>query len=366
MKKVLSIYFIRLFFIFSIAYIAGFLLPYKGFFPYKELLNVYNLPIFIKAFANFDGLHYISIAQSGYYQYQQAFFPLYPIIIRVVAIFVGKNYLISGLLISNLSFLLACIVMYKLLHLLKYQNVPWFILLLFLFPSSFYFSTVYTESFFLLLFLLVIYLHLKKKYWISAIFSFFCVLTRLIGLFTLIFYLPFKKKQSSIVWLIIFPIFGLIIYMIYLFLTVQDPLFFLNSQPIFGAHRSTSLIFLPQVYYRYLKIFITANKDNAYFTALIEFFIFNFVFFILILDFKKRYKTNIELTLLNIFSLVNLILPTLTGTFSSIPRYAVMSLSIFFYLGELKNRSIKIIIAVLFFCLQVIMLSLFIQGYFIG
>ena len=103
---------------------------------------------------------------------------------------------------------------------------------------------------------------------------------------------------------------------------------FFRVQPVFGANRSTNLILLPQVYFRYLKIFFTANWNFQYFVSLIEFFIFTFVFIVLILDllkivkFSENWKLkigNYERLSLSMFSFINLLLPTLTGTFSSIP-----------------------------------------------
>ena len=64
--------------------------------------------------------------------------------------------------------------------------------------------------------------------------------------------------------------------------------------------------------------------------------------------------------------MINLVLPTLTGTFSSIPRYALLSLSLFLYLGEMKNKFVRISVAVLFAFLHVVLLGFFIQGYFVG
>src|SRR3989338_5625766 len=158
--------------------------------------------------------------------------------------------------------------------------------------------------------------------------------------------------------LILSPILGLGLYCFYLWKTTGDPLFFLTSQPIFGANRSSHLILLPQVYWRYFKIFITAAHDSRYFVSLIEFLMFNFVFTILFLDLFKNLRIknwklalsgveglkirNYDLLGLNLFSLANLILPTLTGTLSSIPRYALFSLSFFIFFGQIKSSGIKI------------------------
>ncbi|PIX73599.1 hypothetical protein COZ39_02165, partial [Candidatus Roizmanbacteria bacterium CG_4_10_14_3_um_filter_33_21] len=77
-----------------------------------------------------------------------------------------------------------------------------------------------------------------------------------------------------------------------------------------------------------------------------EFIIFNFCLTILVIslvDSWRKFKGKdfrLWLSISNgllLFSFINLLLPTLTGTFSSIPRYALMSLSVFIYLGEIKS-----------------------------
>jgi len=175
------------------------------------------------------------------------------------------------------------------------------------------------------------------------------------------------------------PILGLGLYCLYLWQTTGDPFFFLTSQPIFGANRSSHLILLPQVYWRYFKIFITAAHDSRFYVSVIEFLIFNFIFIVLILDlikiinFKikglKSYKLQVtsynELGL-NLFSFANLILPTLTGTFSSIPRYSLFSLSFFIYIAQIKSNFIKYFIFGIFVILHILLLGYFSQGYFIS
>ena len=180
--------------------------------------------------------------------------------------------------------------------------------------------------------------------------------------------------------LVVSPLIGLGLYCFYLWKTTGDPLFFLTSQPIFGANRSSHLILLPQVYWRYLKIFFTAAHDSRFYVAIVEFLIFNFVFIVLILDlFKnlgiKNWKLirnlkleirNYDLLALNIFSFANLILPTLTGTFSSIPRYSLFSLSFFIYISQIKNNFLKYLILLIFLFLHILLLGYFTQGYFIS
>src|SRR3990167_194711 len=130
-----------------VSFIAPFFIPYLGFFPYKEIAAQYNLPKFFTAFANFDGAHYLLIAKNGYTQYQQAFFPLYPLLIRWLSPIFSNNLLLTGLIISNVSFLLGLYIFSKYLKLTinNQQLTIWSIVFLLVFPTSFFFGAVYTE-----------------------------------------------------------------------------------------------------------------------------------------------------------------------------------------------------------------------------
>ena len=385
---------------FIIIILTPLLIPYLGFFPYKDVLLQSNLPDWIYKLASFDGAHYILIARQGYMQYEQAFFPLYPLLIRFLSLI--NNPLLTGLIISNSCFLIGLYYCYQYLKLLFPNNQQRHILvlvLLLLFPTSFFFGAVYTEGLFFMLVILVIYSLKKNNYGLVSIFAILASLTRLVGVFLIIpiglhLFNQFINHQPSkkINWLKLFdlkslltllsPVIGLALYCFYLFITTGDLLFFLSSQPAFGANRSSHVIFLPQVIYRYIKIFITATPDSRYFVSVIEFGFFWFVLVVLLLDlFKhlninfhsikslKNFKiiiVNYDLLGLNLFSLANLLLPTLTGTLSSVPRYLLLSISMFIYLSQVNNKTIKTLILIGFFLLHILLLGLFSQGYFIA
>lgn len=368
-----------------VSYFSPYFIPYLGFFPYKEIAVQYNLPKLLTAFANFDGVHYLLIAKNWYTTYQQAFFPLYPLLIRWVAPIFSNNLLLTGLIISNLSFLLGLFIFLKYLKLTfaNKQLTIWSVVFLLSFPTSFFFSAVYTEGLFFLFFLASLYFLKKERFILAGIFAFLASLVKLIGFFLIIFFLlkliknyKFKIRNFRLVVATLLPGLGLGIYGLYLWRTMGDPLFFLHSQWAFGANRSSNLIFLPQVYYRYLNIFFKADLNFQYFISLFEFFTFNFVFIILILDLINNLKPaspagrlknkNINNLGLNLFSLINLLLPTFTGTFSSLPRYALFSLSFFIYLANIKSFLIRLVILISFILLHIITLSFFIQGYFVS
>ena len=177
----------------------------------------------------------------------------------------------------------------------------------------------------------------------------------------------FKLQINKNYLLLLSPFLGLCTYIYYLWKTTGDPLAFFSSQTAFGAGRSTHLILLPQVLYRYAKIFLTTQWNVGYFVALLELSTFIFVFTILLVQLKDILSSkNKALLGLNIFSFANLLIPTFTGTLSSIPRYSLLSLSFFIYIGLLKNVRMRLLICFIFALLHVALVTLFIQGYFVS
>lgn len=374
---------------------APFVISYKGFFPYKEIIESYHMPWWIGSLANFDGAQYLLIVSQGYQQFQQALFPLYPLLISGVGYLFGNNHLVTGLLISISAFLCSLFILNAyFIHIgKKPREIFWIFLMLLVFPTSYYFHTVYTESLFLLLFSISLYAFAKKQYVLAGVSSLFTSLTRLMGIFLmLVFFIQrfythkkkwtkyelitsikkmFQSFSPSFVFAIIAPVMGLVLYMVYLWIVYDNPLYFVDAQSAFDANRTTSgIVLFPQVIYRYVKILFTVSGDMFY-QALFEFVICNGVLVVLFLDAWKRWKhrsekkNGIYVSIL-LFSFINIILPTLTGTLSSTTRYALMSLSFFIYMGEISSKWIKIITAVFLFCLHIIMLGLFVQGYFVG
>ena len=175
-------------------------IPYLGFFSYQKDLAAINLPVFIKSFSNFDGLFYLRIAEKGYSQFEHAFFPLYPILIKYFS-YIFNNKLLVGLLISNLSFLFALFFLKKYLNdLFKDKNLSnWIITLLLVFPTSFFFGSLYTESLFLLFTILTFYSLHKKRFLSASLFSILSSLTRFVGVFLFIpilIYVINEKNKS--------------------------------------------------------------------------------------------------------------------------------------------------------------------------
>lgn len=388
-------------FIFNIvlAFIARQYGGYPEHFTYSFHLYHYNphIPSFLIAFANYDGANYLHLAHDGYHNFEVSFFPLFPLLIHFLSKFFNDYYFLPGFFLANLCFVLGFYIFQKYLKLfIKKENVFWVILFLLAFPTSFFFNAVYTEGLFFLLIVSSFYFIKRKKYLLAVIVSFLAGLTRLVGVFLVIpltISLIAENQQlleqkttvknkighafsfliSHPFWILIIvsPILGLLTYMTYLFFSFHDPFAFYHMSYVFGIQRSTHIILLPQVYYRYLLIFLKAQHSFTYYVSLLEFIIFNLVLVVLCYDFvalwkSKRTGNTLSLFGLNLFSFANLLLPTFAGSFSSMPRYALLSLSFFVRLGQIQNKVIKIGLFTIFAVLHALLLWLFIQGYFIS
>ena len=368
MKKVVLLTVFAILFNFSLFFLSKYSFPYKGFFPYKGVAKEYSKN-FLSKTANFDGVHYLKIAKSGYDQYEQAFFPLYPLIIKFLSPFFSGNLLYAAILLSNLSLILGTIFFYKTIRsLLKEKQAFWALIFFLSFPTGFYLSSIYTEALFFMLFFAGFYFLQKNRVYPSFLSFYLLGLTRVVGVLSIPAIILTEKGKKKGFFLSLAPLLGLLTYMLYLYKTTGDPLFFFTSQPAFGANRSTHLILLPQVFYRYFKIFIFSNISFVYFTAVLEFSFFILIFTLLLFYGWKLFKKNLWGFESGIwfFSFTSLIIPTLTGTLSSIPRYGLLCFSIFIFLAKIKNTYLKLIITLFFLTLKTILTFLFAQGYFVS
>lgn len=348
------------------------LLPFGDRFPYREsVLEPYGHPL-LYSWANFDGVHYLGIAAKGYFaDFTQAFFPFYPLLINWLNHIV-HHYLLSGLLISHISLFYALHYLYKLVKLdLKQAQAQKVITYLFLFPTSFYFGSYYTESLFFL-FVITTFYAIRTKHTLRAIvIATLASATKVIGVFLIpaliiekFSQLKTKKaKKNPVNYLpFIFPIVGLISYMYYLHHKFFDAFYFLNAQPAFGAQRSSDkIILIYQVIYRYIRMLITVEPLSfLYYTVNQEFWISLIFLALCLIAFtttRKSYAT---------FALLSFIAPTLTGTFSSMPRYVLVLFPCFMVLAQIKNKKFTHLWLTLSVILLFINTVLFTRGYWVA
>ncbi len=361
MKKVIALIVVWRIALFVVAAFSPSIIPiFKGSFPYyQERLISTNLPHFIWAFGNFDGVHYLGIAKSGYAaQFTQAFFPVYPVLIHYFSYLTGGNLLISALLISNISFFFGMLLFYKLIKKYKGEKKAlWSCVFLLSFPTSFYFGAIYTEGLFFFMIMSCLMLQEQKKPFLAALVGSVSSGTRLIGSLLALTFISKKPKSLLYVGLVFL---GLLFYMVYLQINFHNALYFLTAQSIFGQNRETqTIVTLPQVFFRYFKILLT-TEGAPFFNALFEITTTVGAITLLILSFKKV-KTSWVL-----FNLISILLPTLTGTLASMPRYIIIAFPIYVVMAEIRNTYIKIALLLIFLSFSILSLAFFSQGYWVA
>lgn len=370
--KIIGLFFIWRIYLFTAYAIGNFFLSFNKSFPYsEEMLRNSGLPLFIQSFANFDGVHYLILAKYGYgpVGFEEVFFPLFPALLYLSGNITASP-LLSGLILTNLIFLFALFILFFWVkHRYGVSTAWWTILFLLSFPTSFFFGSLYTESLFFLLTLLIFLFFEKNQYlWVGLIGA-AASATRLAGILFApsLLFATFKKKKGifkvvvlSLTWV------GFLFYISYLAIHFHNPFAFLTAQAAFKNARATnfsSLVFLPQVFYRYARIFVTVPiTQYSFWIAAFE--VEAFILPLILLYKGLRMKLFSSSILL--FSFFSLLLPTLSGTLSSMPRYVLPLFPLYIILATIRKRWIKIFIIFSSFILLGVLTALFTHGYWVS
>ena len=140
-----------------------------------------------------DGVHYLDIARDWYLSegsidrlVQLVFLPGYPLLLRVLIPLTGSD-LAAGLLVSALCFAAAGSALYRLLRLdLPHRAALRGVLLLCLTPGSFFFAAPMSESLFLLLCVLCLYLARTRRFPLACLYGGLAAFTRSLGVTLLV------------------------------------------------------------------------------------------------------------------------------------------------------------------------------------
>ena len=353
--------------------IAGLFFPLRPMFiggrdhAYPGNPEPYLANVLLYSRANFDGIHYVEMARRGYDNLQQAFFPFYSNLIRFLTPYF-KNSTFAGITISTLSFTLGLIILYKLVRLDYPDEIANLtIILLLVFPVSFFFSFVYTEGLFFLLIVGSFYAARRNNWLLAGILGGLASYTRFVGILllpALLFEFWGKNKAiKNLIPLLLIPV-GLLVYMQFLQKTTGDPIAFIHVQKYFLQGRSDKIVLLYQVFWRYLKMIYTVDRSNPLFSTVILEFFTGVTF--TILSIYSFFKTRPSYVF---FAIASFIIPTLTGTFTSLPRYVLVSFPSFIVLAiglSKLNRPSKITIFSISAIFQAVFLAMFVRGYWVS
>lgn len=312
--------------------------------------------------ANFDGIHYLNIAQFGYTN-QARFFPLFPLLLKPFA----SSEVVSLIFVSAIFVL--CLYFLKKLIALDFSEeiARRSLIYLLLFPTSFFFVSIYSEGLFLLLAILSFYFARKKKWFFSVICAMLLMTTRFVGVAILpaLLYEFLTSNKVSLQKLALFLVapLGLFAYSLFNFYKWNNFLYFIQAQGELGNNRSVnSIVLFPQTIFRYFKILSTVPINSYdWMIALLELGSFIFAGSLLYFAWKKKIRTSYL-----IFAGVNFAIITATGTFSGLPRYILTLFPIFMVLALVTNKILKVTYVLISPILLFLLLMLFSRGYFVA
>jgi hypothetical protein len=205
---------------------------------------------FLTIWYNYDGHHFVGIAQHGYQIIQYAFFPLFPLAIKLlswpVTLLIGDKlsiYLVAGLIITTLSLVGTIYFMLQIARIkFDVDTGKRAVILLLFFPSAIFLGAIYSESFFLLWATASFYFMLQRRWAMASIMAAAAAATRSTGavLFMCLaidFWLAYKDEWRnhwrSALWFLLVP-FSIIVYMIYQWVAVGNPMQFMDAQKAWG------------------------------------------------------------------------------------------------------------------------------------
>ena len=166
-----------------VGYVAEIALPSQ---QGQDFWQISSENIFLDIWARWDSGYYLNIVESGYFFHPGekstvAFFPLYPLLLDLLNGLIN-NPVLAGIWISNVSFVAALAFFYLLCRLeLGEQVARRSLFYLCFFPTSFFFSAVYTESSFLLFAVASMYFARKQRWGWAGIMGAICASSRIVG-----------------------------------------------------------------------------------------------------------------------------------------------------------------------------------------
>jgi Gpi18-like mannosyltransferase len=206
---------------------------------------------FFDGWARWDAAHYVAIARLGYGPDNPSphggvgFFPVFPLLMRGAVELIGvvpseANLALAGIVIANLSFLIAVV-------LLAHLGADLFgapaginaVLLLCVMPFGFFLNAAYSESVFLLIVLLTLTLTDRQRWWLAGLIAGIASGTRLVGLALapVVLLAAYRRgaRISDLVGSAVLSVSGVVAYGVYCAWRFDDPLAYFNAQSEWGG-----------------------------------------------------------------------------------------------------------------------------------
>ncbi len=349
-----------------------------------SFLSFYSLPKnplqkrlkLVETFSNWDGSYFLEIARNGYNNKDlYAFFPLYPALTSFFSKSTGVDLLPSSLLISIFGLIGS---VYFLKNLLKFDYpevlVKKIIILFLFFPTSFFLIGSYSESLFIFLSILTFYFVRKfnqsKKTNRSTLFyitlatisALLASLTRLVGLLLILalwieVFLENKKLDLKIKLICLLAPLGFFLYSLYLFNQTGNPFYFLLSEQ---QNWQRTLTFPGVSLWQSWESLFGNKFSSVIISILIDLMFTIFALGLAIRSFRYLRKSYV------FYCLASVLLPLLTSSLMSVPRFILAIFPIFIVLGLIKNETFNLFYLIISILLLSFNIILFTSGYWVS
>jgi hypothetical protein len=340
------------------------------------VLDLEGLPAVFRAFNTWDTQHYLLLAKSGYgvNPMSNAFFPLYPFLIRVFTPFFAGHALLAALFVSNVASLFVPVFMYRLCRLF-FDGAASFraTLLLLAFPTAFYLTVAYTEALYLALTLAAFYYLFSGEMRKAAVVCFFLPLARAQALLFVIpigvmFLLEARARTGDLRERVMAParkyvvplaatMLGMVAYLGFCRWQLGGFMSGLDAQRLYVAHNSLGNLLSPVAWYR--RNFTIPLQLHGYTNSWLDRGAFLLAVPVLVGVFRREHKA------LFAYAAVTMLIPAFAGTFMSYTRMLLPVFPLFIYLG-VRFRNSPFILAPMFLALQVLLFVLHTSGYWVA
>lgn len=309
-----------------------------------------------------DGYGYEAIAAHGYSRASDektlpnvVFFPLYPILMYLVSL-IGFSLPMSGVLVSIIALGIGLYYLYRLVARqfpeLK-PTEPIFFLLIF--PTSFFFFSMYTEALFFMTTVASWYYGTKENYLLAGVFGALAAITRIQGilLFPVLLVMAAEKGgvkslwRNETAWLALIPA-ALVGFFTYFYFAFGDFFLYFHAEALWGRSL-TSFHFIPS---------LTTHPAISNFILDLFFLVLGAVFSVAV--WRRLGKVY------GLYTVLSYVMIIASGSLNGIGRYLLTIFPICICLSTIKNEYVRMLWIVVSVLLLGLYAFLFTSSYWAG
>lgn len=308
-----------------------------------------------------DSAHYISIAEKGYTFPQQAFFPLWPLLIKIFSYILGYY---NAAFVLTVIFGLSSFVLFYLLasQIIDKREAKYALILFATFPGTIFLHAGYTEGLFLTLTLLSFLLKVKKRLFSSSIVAGFTTMTRLTGVAVSLTFLFLRQSFVKKIILGLISLTGIVIFVIFLQIKFGNGLLLVDAHKAWCQSQGRcGFVFplIPLLNYGHLVLIGWIRPSLS--PTFIDWFFAMFFLIMLIPVFKKLRWSYL------VYSLAAVLFPLTSGTTVGMVRYVLVAFPVFFVFPQvIKSKMFFFLICFLLFLLELRFVTLFTNGIWVA